>query len=155
MNPLPPRPTRRWLVIGYGNPWRGDDGAGPELAGRVATWNLPGVTALAPHQLVPELAVPLAECDGVVFVDARAGGAAVELTPLSASPEGAGLDHRSSPAALLSLARTAYGAAPEAWLLTIPGTDFAPGRGLSRRTRQALEVAEVRLRAFLREHRAM
>ncbi len=155
MNSLPPRPTRRWLVIGYGNPWRGDDGAGPELAGRVATWNLPGVTALGPRQLVPELAAPLAECEGVVFVDARAGGEAVEFTPLAAAPEGAGWDHRSSPAALLTLTRTVYGTAPEAWLLTVPAADFGPGRGLSRRTRQALEVAEARLRAFLQAQRAM
>lgn len=149
MKPLVPGTPRRWLVLGYGNALRGDDGAGPELAARVAAWNLPGVTALAVLQLTPELAAHLAECDGVVFVDARAGGGKVELIPLRVEPQPADPGHLGRPAALLALARAAYGATPAAWLLTVPGVAFGLGAKLSPVTRQALTAAEARLRALL------
>ena len=38
------------LVIGYGNPWRGDDGIGPAVAGLIEDLNLPNVRVLAVHQ---------------------------------------------------------------------------------------------------------
>ena len=59
-----------WLVIGYGNELRGDDGAGPSVGRAVASWHLPGVRTLAVHQLTPELAEDLAQTKRVVFVDA-------------------------------------------------------------------------------------
>lgn len=153
MKPLSPGTPRRWLVLGYGNALRGDDGAGPELVARAAAWNLPGVTALAVPQLTPELAAHLAECDGVVFVDARAGGRTVDLTPLRAEPRGGGPGHLGRPAALLALARAVYGATPAAWLLTVPAVEFGLGAKLSPVTREALAAAEAHLRALLKTGR--
>jgi hydrogenase maturation protease len=43
------------LVIGYGNELRSDDGVGPRVARAVAEWRLPGVEAIAVHQLTLEL----------------------------------------------------------------------------------------------------
>lgn len=149
MKPPSTGTPRRWLVLGYGNPLRGDDGAGPELAARVAAWNLPRVTALAVPQLTPELAVHLAECEGVVFVDACAGGQEVKLNPLIAEPRHASHGHLGSPTALLALARELYGATPTAWLLAVPAVQFGVGAELSPVTREALAAAEVELRALL------
>jgi hydrogenase maturation protease len=134
-------PARRWLVIGYGNPLRGDDAAGPLLAGRVAAWQLPGVTALAVHQLTPELAARLAECDRAVFLDARQGGGEARWRALAPAETHAGLEHASDPARLLALARDLFGARPAAWLLTLPGVEFSFGAGLSEPTARALEAA--------------
>ena len=44
-------PTRRILVIGYGNPGRRDDGLGPALAARLEALALPGVTVESDFQL--------------------------------------------------------------------------------------------------------
>jgi Ni,Fe-hydrogenase maturation factor len=59
------------VVIGYGNDLRGDDALGPLAATAVAEWDMPGVQAIAAHQLMPELAEPLAQADLAIFVDAR------------------------------------------------------------------------------------
>lgn len=155
MNPAPAGKPRRWLILGYGNALRGDDAAGPALAARVAARAWPGVTARAVPQLTPELAADLAECDGVVFLDARAGGGTVELTALRPEPEDRPAGHGSSPASLLALARTVYGTAPRAWWLTLPAVDFRLGAELSPTTRRALEEAEGRLRALLTADHAM
>jgi len=57
------------LVVGIGNRSRGDDGAGPEVAARVATLGLPGVQVIVqdePFALVGHLSAH----DEVVVVDA-------------------------------------------------------------------------------------
>ena len=59
-----------FLVIGYGNTLRSDDGAGQIVAEKIAQWNLPGVRSLAVHQLTPELAEIIAQADAVIFIDA-------------------------------------------------------------------------------------
>lgn len=145
-----PRPPR-CLVLGFGNTLRGDDAAGPLLAERVAARAWPGVVAQAVPQLTPELAAALAEYDAVVFADARRGGDAVTLVPLAPAAQltGAALGHPSDPRWLLALAAAVYGARPVAWLLTLPGREFALGAALSAATRAALEVAERQLGQWL------
>jgi hydrogenase maturation protease len=69
-----PSPCATTLVIGFGNTLRSDDGVGPRVASVVAGWGLPGVVAIAVHQLGPELAEPLAEAGRAFFVDARLAG---------------------------------------------------------------------------------
>ncbi|MGF1587982.1 MAG: hydrogenase maturation protease [Pleurocapsa sp.] len=59
-----------YLVIGYGNTLRSDDGAGQSAANQIAAWGLPNVRSLAVHQLTPELAEDIANADTVIFVDA-------------------------------------------------------------------------------------
>ena len=61
----------RKLIIGYGNPLRGDDGVGWEVASRLAVI-IPSEAAhiLTVHQLTPELAESVSEADLVIFIDA-------------------------------------------------------------------------------------
>ena len=67
------------LLIGYGNPGRGDDGLGPELARRVAQRRLPGLTVEIDYQLTVDHALQVAGVDAVVTPELRAemGAAAV------------------------------------------------------------------------------
>lgn len=44
--------SQRILLIGYGNPGRGDDGLGPALAAAIEAMELPGVTVEADYQLM-------------------------------------------------------------------------------------------------------
>src|SRR5690242_12833541 len=70
----------RVLVIGYGNPLRGDDGVGWHAAEALAKSlqdeeRVPAerVMVLACHQLTLELAEPLSRVERVIFIDACDG----------------------------------------------------------------------------------
>lgn len=141
----------RWLVLGYGNPLCGDDGAGPRLAERVAAWGLPGVTALALPQLVPELAIRLAECDAVVFADASVRCRRVRFQLLRPRRKTVAPGHFGDPAALLAITRLVFGVAPRAWLLRLPAREFGLGQGLSVVAARGLHEAEAQLRRLTAE----
>ena len=65
-----PDPKTPWLVIGYGNTLRRDDGLGPRLAEAIDQLNLPGTQTISRALLTPELAEPIARARRLVFVDA-------------------------------------------------------------------------------------
>ncbi len=142
--PHPPSPVRaRVLVLGYGNTLFGDDGLGQLIAQHVADWAVPGVLALARHELTPELAADIAAADEVIFVDAALHTDGVVFVPVnSMEPARQGLDHALTPAALLALARAAFGTAPKhAWQLLVPARDFTLGNSLSTVARHGLTLA--------------
>jgi hydrogenase maturation protease len=122
------------LIIGYGNPLRGDDGFGYRAAERI-----PG--AVAVHQLTPELMDPIARAGRVLFLDAAADGVPGEIRrrELHPSPAGA-FTHHATPEALLAGALTLYGRAPCAEILTVCGADFSLSTDLSPAVEAALET---------------
>ena len=128
------------LVIGYGNPLRGDDGFGYRAAERI-----PG--AIAVHQLAPELMDPIARADRVVFLDAAAEGAPGEVRRRRVEPsvDGGAFTHHSTPEGLLAGAKVLYGRAPDAVLITVCGANFDLSQALSSEVESALEqiVAEL------------
>jgi len=143
------------LVIGYGNVLLGDDAVGPRVAAIVARWHLPGVRALSPPQLLPELATQLGEAGRVIFVDATlpsptaAGVAIHSLPPLSAPPRPAPLGHTGDPSALLQLTRALYHRWPESWWILIPGERFDLGEALSPAARRGIRHALRAIRRLL------
>jgi len=128
------------LVIGYGNPLRGDDAVGPRVAAVVARWRLPSVRVLIVHQLTPELAADLGEASRAIFIDAAPAAdlPVADLRPLAAQPpteHPSPLGHAASPEELLALTRALYGHAPESWWGLVPAEDFRVGEPLSPRAR--------------------
>jgi len=145
------------LVIGIGNPLRGDDGVGALLAEQtaVSTAAEPGgsVAVRSVQQLTPDLAEELAAVDAVLFIDAdsaaeSAGPRLKDLQPAG----GSGDSHRLEPAALLAVCQVLYRRAPEAQLLLVPATAFEHGTALSTGLRAALPVARQLLHQWLRGH---
>lgn len=120
-----------WLVIGYGNELRGDDGAGPCTARTVASWHLPGMRALAIHQLTPELAAELGQAERVVFVDAAVDKEEVRWRRVYGTGRSAQLGHLSDVRWLLSLTHSLTDRAPSAWLVTLPAPETGYGSALS------------------------
>lgn len=130
----------RNLLIGIGNPLRGDDGVGRLLA---EEWDdaSESIRVRSVHQLTPELVADLAGVDRVLFIDAwlsPAAPAAPVLQRLPASApssvacgEAALNSHHLTAAQLLTLARSLWNADPEAAMLRIPATDIAHGTRLS------------------------
>ena len=135
------------LVVGIGNPSRGDDAVGPEVASRVARLDLPGVEVVVydePLALVEHLATH----EDVVVVDAaspRGAAGSVHVVRVGSTP----LRHDSSVfgshglgvAEAVELAR-ALGRLPRR--LTLVGVEagsFDVGAPLSARVRDCLDDA--------------
>ena len=142
-----------FLVIGYGNTLRRDDGVGVKVAEAVAEMDLPGVSVIARHQLVPELAGPISQMRGVIFVDANAGAAEkVEFDFVEPSTNAQILAHAVNPSSLLALAKKLFGKSPKAWTLAIPAEDFGFGDGLSPRAEEGFRAALAQIRALAQDN---
>ena len=143
-----PGPT---LVVGYGNRLRRDDAVGPMAAEAVGRRHLPGVIAIETHQLLPELAEPIASARVVIFVDALVaeGSLDTRVTPIGPSDSPSPIGHLGDPRGLLALARDVFGRAPVAWLVTVPATDLSMGEGLSPAAESGLDEAPRRIDVLL------
>lgn len=123
------------LVIGIGNPLRGDDAIGLFVARAVTDWRAANIEALEVHQLLPEHAALLEKVARVIFVDALNPEypAPSTLLPIRLVPESASsnFSHQLVPCQLLALTQTLWGRAPEAWLLAVPVEALAVAQGLS------------------------
>ncbi|WP_196223438.1 hydrogenase maturation protease [Roseibium sp. RKSG952] len=133
------------LLIGYGNPGRGDDGLGPAFSEGMSARGLPGLEVDTDYQLVAEHAFALSEQDIVIFVDAEIGGedsfSFREI--LVGTPDAMG-SHSLTPRTVLSLCQTLYGTAPRAYVLGISGYEYGEVKeGLSERAKANLAEAEA------------
>lgn len=150
------------LVIGIGNPLRGDDGVGWWLARRARRLRpAPSPVVRLVQQPTPELAAELAANRRVLFVDAwlapapaaAAGPCLRRLAAADAHPAQPGatvLSHGLAPPQLLALAGLLWpqAAAPLAWELLVPAARFDHGTGLSPELRRWLPRAEALLRQW-------
>ena len=142
LEPLPPI-----LVIGVGNPSRGDDALGPLAVARVAELELSTVTVLTDFQLAPEHSLDIIERELVVFVDATVqGDGPYTFTPVVAKHDDSVTTHALSPSAVLDTFLHVTGLpVPPAYVLAIRGYDFELGAPLSPRATANLELAVAAL----------
>ena len=140
------------LVIGYGNPSRGDDALGPLLLEALAPAAGPGVEMLTDFQLQIEHVLDIAGRARVVFVDAtQAGEAPFHLSPVTAQAVPVLSTHALSPGALLAVYRNHFGAdPPPCMLLAIRGYSFALGDALTAGARHNLHAALATLQDWLK-----
>ena len=149
------RAARVDLVIGVGNPLRGDDGVGWWLARQAQGAERAPLVRLVP-QLTPELALEVAAARRVLFVDAwcAAGPAGMpqlrRLWPGGAAHGVAG-GHQLDPGGVLALATLFRDDPPSAWLLLLPAYAFPHGTALSAAARRHLPQALQLLRRWLVE----
>lgn len=140
----------RALLLGYGNPARGDDGLGPALVAGL-DGRIQGLQCEADYQLAVEHAALLPACDLVIFADAAVGlDLPFRLAPLAPAPPLDLGSHALTPGAVYHLAFLLYGATPEAWVLAISGQVFGEiAEGLSPAATAHLAAARDALTAFL------
>lgn len=136
------------VVIGYGNPQRGDDAIGQTVVAHLQARSMPKVEAYAVPQLTPELSSKLAAADCVIFVDAcKLANPDVRVKPLTAcgsEPAGSvvpALGHSCDPGSLLALTSSVYGRCPQAWWVEVPASDFTVGNALSALAEQGVTQA--------------
>ncbi len=116
------------VIIGYGNPLRGDDGLGwyaVSLLQKQFTGSQ--VRFITEHQLTPEMAEDVADANLVVFIDAREGDRPGEIGSELVYPESARFSpfsHTLTPGAVLGLASRQYQAELYGVLFTVTGQEF-------------------------------
>jgi hydrogenase maturation protease len=156
-------PASKILIVGIGNPGRGDDGLGPALIARLAALppdslpegriiEFPGgkMSGVWKYQLNVEDALTIRDFDAVVFADAAAQGddpvAFKEIHPAAAI---AFTTHELSPAAVLALSEELYGRAPQGFVLAMRGSGWQLGESLSVEASRHLQAALDGLSDFL------
>jgi len=140
-----------FLVIGYGNTLRGDDGVGPRAAEGVGHLRLPGVRTMICSLLTPELADPISRARNVIFVDAAMDAPKrVQWRKLAPNETSQLMAHAADPRTLLALARDVFSRVPEAWWLTIPAVDMGFREDFSPETQRGFDEAIKKIQAFCR-----
>ncbi len=132
----------RVLIVGYGNPLRGDDGVGREAARRLAAeLDDPEIEILTELQLRPELAEMMSRAQLAIFIDARADGEPGEVKIeelISMQPGEQPFTHQFEPPMLLVTAQILYNLIPRTFLVTVVGENFSLSEGLSEVVEKAI-----------------
>ncbi len=161
---------KKFILLGYGNPDRGDDGAAfyllKELIKKfssdenaITVFQEAGFLELTPEidlwfnlQLYPELSQDLAEYEHAIFIDAHTAEIPDPLLIQEIKPgyKNSPFTHHLTPSSCLELAEILYQHAPHATLVTVRGYAFDFSRELSVQTKslvdQALQVILEMLR---------
>ena len=135
------------LVLAVGNPSRGDDALGPELAARLEALALPHVEVITEFQLQVENAFDLESRKRVIVADAGTGTPApYELRQIGPVADYLHTSHALSPEAVLATYERVTGhVSPETWVLCVRGEAFELGAALSPAAGTNLEAAWHRL----------
>lgn len=133
------------LLIGYGNPGRGDDGLGPAFARRIAARNLPGLSVEIDYQLTVDHALMIASAERVIFADAALDAAApFYFRPVVGETGGSLGSHSIGPEDAVALSGLLFGAAPAGFVLGLRGAAYGEmAEGLSAAAVASLDAAEA------------
>ena len=161
----------KFLVVGYGNTLRGDDGVGPRVVEAIEKLNLPDVRVLVSQQLSPEHAESVSQAQTVIFVDAEIiqgsefsvqssgipnaepktlNSELIRWRKLEPNESSQLMAHAADPRTMLALARDVFGRAPEAWWLTIPAVKLGFSEELSAEAQRGLVEAVEKIRTLCR-----
>ena len=152
--------STRVVVLGCGNPSRGDDALGPALLDRVRRWlaDRPdlSVRVVGDVQLQVDHARELVGADLVLFIDADASAhAPFSLRRTKESRDSSSTTDELSPEAVLHVAHALTGRAPPpAWVLGVRGESFELGDEMTTNAHGHLEVAWDELLELLHDPRA-
>ncbi len=137
------------VVLAVGNPSRGDDAIGPELAARLAAAELPGVEVIVDFQLQIEHALDLQGRRLALFIDAAVDAPApYEVRVLAPARDPSHSSHALSPPAVLeTFQRVCNAPPPSSLLLAVRAESFDLGAPLSPAGRANLEAAWLWLSA--------
>ena len=157
------KPSFDFFIIGYGNPQRRDDGIGSYIVNRLQPLfkHRKDVHLLVLHQLEPDMIDTLKSADTLIFVDATADAVTDGHSWVEVKPEQNTMPflvHQVAPAFILGLLQCLYHRRPKTWMVSVEGTDFGFGNGLSsdarKRAEQVIgEIAEFVLTEALEKDR--
>lgn len=133
------------LLIGYGNPGRGDDGLGPAFARRIAARDLPALTIEIDYQLTVDHAMMISTANTVIFADAALDAQApFYFRPMGENTSQSLGSHTVTPQAALSLSRLLFGQVTTGYILGLRGASFGEmAEELSATALDSLDAAEA------------
>lgn len=145
--------TMHTLIIGIGNPIRGDDGLGWEAI-RLLSQQIddPRVQLLTCQQLTMDLIEYFENVDRVYFIDARMGDPAGELKYFPIEPDTClqtAVSHFFDPRNLMAAAQALYGHHPVGGLFSVNAQSFDFGEELTPPVQAALPGLVLAVRATL------
>lgn len=144
---------QRLLVIGYGNPLRGDDGLGRCAADQLAqTLDQEQVEVMSCHQLTLDLAEPISRARHVILIDAAAGTTPGTIACEVIVPDTKqilSMLHYMDPGTLLASAEAMYGRVPPTTLWTVVAESFDYRESLSPIIQQVMPDLLERLQNFI------
>jgi len=146
------------ILLGYGNPDRGDDGvAWHFLQKLVSKFEAEDVDLLTSDiirisdsidiwfnlQLLPELSEAIANYERAIFIDAHTGEIQKDINLQRVEPKytSSPFTHHMTPSTVLSLTNSFGGKCPDSWLLSIRGYEFNFERSLTERTSKLISEA--------------
>ncbi len=129
------------LVMGFGNPTRGDDGAGWEVARRLGLREIPAVETRVSQQLNVELIEEWGAYEKVLFIDADPQADRVRVERVVPQPKASASTHHLAPEALLQLSKSLKNVSPPLYLCRVPASHFNFSESFSPETRRALDEA--------------
>jgi len=146
------------VILAWGNPSRGDDALGPELARRARDFTehsdgAENIEIVEDFQLQVEHALDLEDRDLALFIDASAScSAPFTFTKLEAARDDSFSTHALSPEAVLEVLQQVHpGPGLPAFLLAVRGESFELGQPLGVRAAANLEAAWAFLQQLLRQ----
>jgi len=142
---------KKILLLGYGNPDRGDDGVAWHVLktlfsergkNSIDLFDLEvnplteNIDVWFNFQLLPEIADLIVKYDQAVFLDAHTGEIKNDLNFVKLIPayQNAPFTHHMTPASLLAVAESIHGEYPESWLLSVRGYSFEFEQQLTAKT---------------------
>lgn len=139
------------LLLGYGNPSRGDDALAPLLLEKIAPFCDGRIELITDFQLQIEHALDLKQRDLVLFLDASvANQNAVEFVELKAIKDVSYSTHAMHPACVMQVYQDVeHNTAPPCFLLTMQAIEFELGAGLSSKAEQSLEQGFMLLKQLI------
>ena len=142
---------KRPVIIGFGNPLRGDDGVGPRAAELLEAELGDAAEIIVCHQLTPELVVKIGGAQLVIFLDASAdqpAGAVSECSVTAVDPPR--FTHHLTPGILIGLGECMGADVGRAVLLTCGAADFDTAERLSSEAESGARKMAERARELVR-----
>ena len=117
------------IIIGIGNPFRGDDGLGWHVTQVLAqTYDAsPNISVQHVQQLTMDLVEPISQAELIIFIDARLGEdiGKVDINTIELNSSlGSPISHFFDPDTLLSAVQGLYGEHPEAVVVSVTSNIF-------------------------------
>jgi hydrogenase maturation protease len=126
--------TLKTLLIGVGNPLRGDDGIGHWICEQAAKWKLQHLHIRTMQQLHIDLLEELQNFSAVIIADASEQKAPATLEEVEGSESGYPSSHHADAATLRALHRNLYQQSTEWHALGVKATKFEMGQAISKET---------------------
>ena len=140
-------------IVGYGNPHRKDDGIGPYVVEQLShdLGDGPGIGLLSLHQLDPVLAEEVQAAEVLILVDATVEPLerGLQWTRVQPTQDLSACDtHHLQPGGLAGLLESLYQRSPAMWVVSVQGSDFGFGEGLSLEAQEKAQRASAEIVQF-------